>query len=181
MSTAGVTPWHMWGSFETFSLTNGSPGLLLNQKKQLTQVRYARPESWRFFFAARLVGGVTTTPASVFCKFNLTMGLGRSTVEVNAFEQFVFSPGIGPIAAATKYSSSVNGPNRDDRVVAPFPQNVVDTLVAQDLQIQAEVQYQSGIVGNLVQVEMHAYFAPESHIRPEWFLRQFPGTENAGH
>lgn len=175
-----MAPWHMWGTCETFSLTNASPGLLLQQKIQLAQVHYGRPETWRFFFAARLLGGVTTTPASVFCNFNLTMGLGRSTVEVPAFEQFVFSPGIGPITAAQKYSSSVNGPNRDDRAVAPFPQNEISTLVAQDLQIQGEVLYQSGLVGNVVQLELHAYFAPESHIRPEWFTRHFPGGEDQG-
>jgi hypothetical protein len=174
------SPWLMWGGAESITLSATSPGQLLTRSVQLTQVRYGRPTTWRYFFAANLLGGLTTAPAPVLVDFNLTMGTGRSTVVVPSFEHYRFNPGIGAVAPVQKYSASVNGPVRDDSSVAPFPQNALVQLPLETVQIQAVVSYQANSVGDNVQIEVHSYFAPEVHIRPEWFKGEFSGDEDGG-
>lgn len=173
-------PWLMWGGAESLTLTATGPGQLLTKSVQLTQVRYGRPTTWRYFFAANLLGGNTTSPAPVLVDFNLTMGTGRSSVVVPAFEHYRFNPGIGAVTPAQKFSASVNGPVRDDSSVAPFPQNSLVQLPLETVQIQAVVSYQASVPGDSVQIEVHSYFAPEVHIRPEWFKGEFNGDEDGG-
>ncbi len=174
------SPWLMWGGAESITLTANAPGIMLTRHVQLTQVRYGRPTTWRYFFAANLLGGHTTSPAPVLVDFNLSMGVGRSTVVVPSFEHYRFNPGIGDIVAASKYSASVNGPVRDDSLVAPFPQNAIVQVPLETVQIEAVVTYQATTVGDNVSIEVHSYFAPEVHVRPEWFKGEFPGDEDGG-
>jgi hypothetical protein len=172
----------MWGGSETINLVAQGPGQLLTRGVQLTQVRYGRPTTWRYFFAANLLGGLSGSPAPVLVDFNLTMGVGRSTVVIPSFEHYRFNAGPGALAPASKYSASTNGPVRDDSLVAPFPQNSIVQLPLETVQIQAVVSMQGTSVGDNVQIEVHSYFAPEVHIRPEWFKdsAEFSGDEDKG-
>lgn len=183
-----TAPWLMWGGSQSFNMQCTSPGMLLQESAQLSQVRYGRPTTWRFFFAATVLGGHTTNPAPVIVLFNLSMGLGRSTVTIPAFERYRFDVGIGNVANQAKFSTSVNGPARDDSLPVPpdptsgpFLENAVGLLPAENIQIQAQVLYQASVVGDNIQIEVHSYVAPEVHVRPEWHEGEFPGDENKGH
>ena len=69
--------------------------------------------------------------------------------------------------------------------------NAVNQIVAQDLQLQVTIVALTvadnvAAVGQDVVVEVSAFFAPKTHIRPEWLHptapieQQFPGDEIGG-
>lgn len=110
------------------------------------------------------------------------------------------------------YSSQVLAPNRQFRSDPPFPDQtgnptaasdavapafataffppLIEQIVAESIQCQARMVALapplSASLGQLVTVEVSAFFAPKTHVRPDWFQidepphTQFPGKEVPG-
>jgi len=182
--TMAPPPWHLWGNTQTLNVI--SPGGVASTQivtMQMNRIAYKRPETWRWMFGARIVGGNFPNASQLTVAFDVTMGVGRSQLTAR-LGRFVFSPIPAPTTfAASKFSNNVNGPLQDD-TVATAP-NVVNTFVAQDIQVAALAQFFDATAGENVQVELTALFAPETHIRPEWFSKgeltqQFAGGETGG-
>lgn len=183
---SNLDPWHMWGNTQTFEVPQGwvgGPPTIVSG--QLVKVAYARPETWSFFFAARLVETVNVSDSgSASIRFNVTQGVGRSHITIENFETYIFSwvGGLFP-AGETKYSTSVVAPDRDDTATTSIPVDIAE-LVAQDIQISVSL-YTGGfdLPNNILKVEVSAFIAPKTHIRPEWFERiaKFRGHEENGY
>ena len=185
-----MEPWRMWGNTMMVELVQtvigANPPVFSGQ---LVNVRYARPESWNFFFHAKLISTITDDATGVDVKFNVTQGIGRSHVTILGFEHFTFAWGtlleFPVVSAFPAYSTSVKAPNRNIRYT-PITDNLPDeinAIVAQDIQINVAA-FTSGtdLLGNVVKLEVSAFIAPKTHIRPEWFERigKFRAGENKG-
>ncbi len=156
-----LEPWHLWGTSQTLAL-DGS--LAEFQSAQLVKINYARPENWRFLFAAQLdddlIGG-----DSLEIDIDLIVGLGRSFVKLPNFWVHVFN-GVAA-AGLSVWATKDTSPAANELVVA------------QDIQCSARLH------GNFnptltKRLTVSAFFAPNVHIRPEWFERHFRGNENGG-
>jgi len=198
-----LAPWHMWGGTRVLvtnaaMITNPADALPA-PPVQLAKISYARPETWSFFFGARLIGGDTpTTGASVLTVgFDVIVGIGRSSYStqqpaalggfVTAFHQFVFSvpigspPGTQPSNA--KYVTQILAPIVDDTAAAAA-RLPIQWLPGQDIQVSARIlDYLVGAASSPVtRVQCSAYFAPRTHVRPEWMAEvpSFRGEEQTG-
>jgi hypothetical protein len=177
MGKSGIPPWHMWGDSVVVDITStGASGQ--GQSLQVVRINYGRPETWRFFLAAETLEGNANAGGSLIVAFRTILGVGRSSVEVPlGVFNFVW-PGAFP--KTIKFASSSLAPVVDD--TQPTVPNVLQTIVAEDIQVQAQVVLVAA--ANLTaKVKCTAFFAPEGHVRPEWFEKdpRFPGGENDGH
>jgi len=190
----------MWGTtVQLQSIPNEPIG---RQTQQIARINYKRPETWSFWFGGQLTGGTTNTTGSnirASMQFDLFLGVGRSvfgtkqkiepTAPVNrvAFARFewVVPPGDTPgqVVNNTKYTTQVRTPPLDDDLIDSF--QLIEWFPSSD--IQCEVQFITQIDGlnHVVQGEASAYFAPRSHVRPDWFQRateqaRFRGSEAGG-
>jgi hypothetical protein len=110
--------------------------------------------------------------------FNLIIGVGRSSTSIPAFEHFKFDVPTGTVGTLL-WSTSSAAPPRDNTAATPAA-NFVNQIVAQDIQLDAQVSYNPGSpVSAHASVQLIAYFAPKTHVRPEWFTKVglFPGAE----
>lgn len=177
-----MMPWLTWGNlFTTAPLVLGQtsqPG-----GSQLVNVQYKRPENWRWFLFAMVTnatGVVAGDIVNIFWQF--TFGVGRGSITIPNFEFFH----ITSSAFGTPFmSASINAPARDNTLVAPFPQNIIDHLPAQDFYIQPSIVFTAGNAGDTVTVQVAAFATPDTHIRPDWYLpgpesEQFAGQEVHG-
>jgi hypothetical protein len=182
---------------------------------QLVKIAYKRPESWNWILSARLLSGPVADFAGITITvlYDLTIGIGRSTIQMQnipnaifaskSFEMHQFVLGVGdpfPIGAQIWTTQSL-APSRNFRTDFPFGNttgnavppdesaSVVDRIVAQDIQLSCRVYAITGIsdvaLGQPVQVEVSAQFAPASHVRPDWYRQgpeevSFPGEEVEG-
>lgn len=192
----GQPPWHMWGNSE---LVTASDTLVANTpgtSKQLCKISYARPETWHWVFAAKLVNAPDTIAGeahTVSVSFDLIVGIGRSQIIIPSFEFFrwnwgdIANPRTAPIAFM-KWSTQALGRVRiDPNTLPPGPadpwaatgagiearstSNVITEIVAQDIQLQAVVT--CGTLSTITAtVEVSAQFSPKTHLRPEWYLDQ---------
>lgn len=177
---SGPPPWHMWGDTRVIDVPT-SIVLLSTQTTQLARVAYGRPETFDFFFGARIIDVQTVaTMGGVQIWFDVTIGLGRSHFELPGFEYFSWDWTVLPAPLnQPKYSTEVLGPIRVD--ASPTIENRIGEITAQDIQVSARIIYGSfGIPNSTAKVEVTAFFAPRSHIRPEWFKGEFPGGEDNG-
>lgn len=186
-----LDPWHMWG--DTIIVTTRNSGPIATG--QLARINYGRPETWRFLFAAKLIAapviGAGLSPV-VSVAIDLIVGVGRSSMQLGSrensvgmnlggFVNFVFA---WPVAAQpplnAKWATSTLSPPLDDG--EPLIVTPVDHFSAQDVQASARVEFTGGGAPDTeeVQVEIHAYFSPNMHLRPEWFIEQFRGSEQGG-
>lgn len=196
---AGTPPWHMWGNLQPFTVAAGGFAQpTFNQQQQLLKVAYKRPETFHWLFFARLIS-VDPVPsgiqeAGVQVDFDLTVGLGRATTKLESFEQFrwrfndTFAGGNIPRTRfAFMWSTQVQAPLRVYDLVAPPASqqpNVVDQIVAENIQLEVRI----ADIGNYVyqmQMEVAGYFAPKTHVRPDWYCDAppevtFPGDEIGG-
>ena len=161
---------------------------------QLAKVNYGRPDTWRFLF------GVTVNecpeadpgePVLIRVDFDVIVGLGRSMLQMPTptfpppvgFCQFLISYGPAPINGQTRWTTVTRAPQLDDIAVAGFRPEL-DQIVAQDIQCSARVlavaTEETTPVGAPLHVTLHSYFAPNTHIRPEWFEANFRGNEQGG-
>lgn len=179
-----VEPWKMWGNTQVLNVPQTTSLTSTQQTGQLINVRYARPETWSFFFMAKLIQ--TAHPdddGTLQLQFNVTQGVGRSHATIDNFVLFRFEWTAGNFTTANpKFCSSAIAPARDDRSPTDFPDEIRE-LVAQDVQINVSAST-SGVTytDNVVTVEVSAFVSPKTHIRPEWFERigKFRAGENKG-
>ncbi len=181
-----IPPWHMWGGLVNVNATTTTPGLNYTTQQQLCRIEYHRPESWRFLFFARVLGSDNHSPAIFDVQFQIIPGVGRASVNVKPFEEYKFKLPIGPLPPGTvmeKWSTSVNGPVRDDTAAVPADPptpNVVDSFTAQDVQVSVTASVALTVPGDNLQAEIGCLLAPWHHARPDWVLRDFAGEELKG-
>jgi hypothetical protein len=196
-----IAPWHMWGTTQRMTLSAPNPTITVSS--QLARVNYRRPEHWRFFFGARLIGG-DTVPAGNTVTYQISIdiiiGVGRSQFDTQekaaVFKFYPFTsfrwdvPGGQFPDGYKKWATSALSPPVDAPSDTTYPTRLpVDHFVAQDIQCQAVLQQTSG-PQNAVIAEVTAYFSPNVHVRPDWFVEQddpqaqraaqFTGTETGG-
>lgn len=173
----GTEPWLLWGNTQVLTArSSGGSQASLAAQSQLCKVSYKRPDTWHWFFAAKLLDGpalpLVGQNAQLTVSFDLTIGVGRSNLTIPAFEQYQFRwSGIAPFPVGQmKYSTAVFGPNRIDQPgVGETRDNFIDQVTSQDIQIGCRVLHTSTITGSVCTVEVDAHFAPKHHLRPEWF------------
>jgi hypothetical protein len=176
-----LPPWHLWGNSMTILVPKSGVGSgVAESTQQLVRVSYARPESWQFLLEARLVGvPEPVTPAVITVVFDLVVGIGRSQTTLGTFGAFLFSfSGPSSPNGAHKYVTEVPSPLRND--LDATSTGITTSIVAQDIQLNARLAFIGGVPSPDAQVEVSAYFAPLSHVRPEWFNGQFRGEEDTG-
>lgn len=171
----------MWASTQPIVFNNvvGPLSQAVQTGAQITRIDYGRPETWSFLFTARLdtsvlsgVGGGTLE-----IDFDLTLGLGRTAVEFPKFESFIFDlsqPGT------FIYSGQVVSPKR-----TPIENttNLIDRFPAQSINCVAHalLQLTGGSPTVTCSCSVNAYFAPRTHVRPEWYKDgSFRGDEQGG-
>jgi len=172
----GLPPWHMWGVDQSVNIALTTPNLTV-PTSQLAKVHYKHPTSWRFLFFCN-VTHVTTVGATdtVTAFFDLIVGVGRSQVNIPAFATLtgpfgnngngmLWTSATQPVGAATPGATLIT-PN-------------IDTVVAEDIQCSARVFFGGNVTDSLACI-VGAFFAPEVHVRPDWFVHDFQGDEQQG-
>jgi hypothetical protein len=177
-------PWHMWGSGVLIHGVQVAGGNTLTSA-QVARANYRRPDTWRFWLGARLIGGTPNTGGAANyyrVNFTLQLGVGRSIFVTPApprvgiaytdqfFAQFRFEVLVGETPGNQgdniKWATSVRTPLINDGDATSW--TLVDHLVAQDIQCQATLHMESAPVGYQVDAEATAFFAPNVHLRPDW-------------
>jgi len=178
----GYPPWHMWGTSQTLNLSAAAtlqPPSPVTQ--QLARVSYARPETWRFIFWAQILqSSIAGAGGGINVSFDLITGLGRSQVKIPAFVEFGF-PIIGTPATdnVQKWTTLAKEPPRFSGDTA---ERMTELFVSQDIQCSARVTFFAASL-TTAQIEIGCGFAPNVHVRPEWFGppgKQFRAGENGG-
>lgn len=178
-----IVPWHMWGDSKTVEVAT-SGGLVQREESQILRINYGRPESWCFVLGAQIVdqSGQNDAGTLLTCAFTISVGVGRSVLTIPGWHLFTFDfGGVSPIGRVLWTNTVANRVG----VVAGAPDvftttSWIDSMVAQDIQLKTTVALDSVGEATRAKVAMHAYFAPKTHIRPEWFLHHFPGNEHKG-
>lgn len=194
----------MWGT----SVRLGANKIGVGQ--QLTKIDYKRPDTWSFWFGASIVSGVVNANVDdqlVGVHIDIMTGVGRSMflteqrgqipgappdplayLTLNSFCSFQWVIPPGTIAGRQlqnfKYTTQVQTPLTDDDDANSA--KLVEWIPASNINVQcsAVTVQRSGDPANPVEVEVHAYFAPRSHVRPDWFQDdselQYLGEETGG-
>ncbi len=195
----------MWGGSARLTVTSGAvgPANATVSPAQLARISYKRPETWRFLFWGRLLGGTTGAAATtqIHALFDVFVGVGRSVFDTqkailgvpanfNAFASLVWRVPAGTVPGQQnfniKWLQRVPGYTYDDSGGATPPTRDTDLLVAEDISCRVRLVMSSGDPGVSVQAEVGAFFAPNVHVRPDWFsddeeqAPQFPGGEVKG-
>jgi hypothetical protein len=173
-------PWHLWGSTQTVDLRIDPP-LVANQATfthQLAKISYGRPETWHWIFAANVI---SADPADVGqdlildIQWDLTIGVGRSSTRFENFDRWflIWTAGIFPASLRTLWAQRTvrAGIPRTPVVPTVYPDEIIDRVTAQDIQLNAVVRLgESGALSpKSARVEVGAFFAPSTHVRPDWF------------
>ncbi len=192
-----ASPWHLWGGAQVVALEQVAAGGLPVQTVELGKVSYKRPETFGFFLGARLLGGDTVPGPGpdevIFVRFHLYLGVGRTMFRDKdpgneGFCRMLWSvpplvtPGNGNINNA-KYTTRVRSPWLEDTDHTTY--ELIDHVCAETINCEAECGFFAAAVGQKVQVEITALFAPWVHVRPDWFSDnewepQFRGGETGG-
>jgi hypothetical protein len=197
-----LPPWHLWGNTVVLKETIASAGDAQVSSSQLLKVSYNRPETWSFFAGASIVGG-TPVGMVVRVSIDLILGVGRSMFDTKAAQPIppgqvlqgfcVFAwnlaPGVEPTQTPNnvRFASVGRSVVRDANTDGPGSPALVQDVpwfTAQDIQAQATMSVAAAGSGN-VQVEVSAFVAPRSHVRPDWFApggfgERFRGGETGG-
>jgi hypothetical protein len=190
----------MWGTTEQFSLAIGAGGTVQVIGHQLARVSYRRADNWRFFFGGRLLGGTAGVGAAtdVYALFDVQVGVGRGIYDTRspgnapplnfrAFCTMHWQVPAGTIPGAQadnlKYTTSVLATPLDD--AAPTVRQTIDLLVADNIQCSARMFIDLAPSPVTVVAELAAFFAPNVHVRPDWFAdvpdaQAFLGGETKG-
>jgi len=170
----------MWGNELQFDLQTNNVAV----SQQVTRISYKRPETWCFLFTGRIVSHVAGSSPGIplLFAFDVTIGIGRSVATMPRFcvlelPAIPTDDSLPPLVWAQ--AAYTRGLFND--TTSATADVAVDTIVAQDIQVQATCQLPLG--GEIpMTVGMAAYFAPRSHIRPDWFREggHFDGDEWGG-
>lgn len=166
MDQESVKPWHLWGSEQTVIVPDA--GVTVNSvgSVQLARVNYKRPETWTFYLGARLLAGPSSAlTQAVFVAFDLTLGVGRSSTTILGFRTFNLNWTVTP--PINVQLSATTAPNVSGWTSAPVTDGFIETFPSQDIQCTARCAIPATQAG--VTVSVAAYFAPRSHIRPDWY------------
>lgn len=184
MDLQGVTPWHMWGSQADGAVR--LTGVDVQQaSSQLARVNYKRPDTWSFCFVLNLLTFTDVlTPAGavqIFAHFDLTLGVGRSSNTLRDFAVLKIGrtfPFLTPSLMPAQVFTTVGGAFEDiDGTIARTPNGSVD-FPSSDVQCEARILV-TGSTTLSITYSVSAYFAPRTHVRPEW-LGTATGTKQAG-
>lgn len=177
----GTPPWHLWGTTQrlTFQDNVVAGSLRPFQTAQILDVKYGRPETWKFAFAATLVQ-VTGAPANAIrVDLALTFGVGRSIVKIPTFIFWEWTVvQMGSLLNVPRLVQSTEQPAEN---TARTSINLVETISAETIQAQANNVSEGLNPGCTFTVDISGLVTPFTHIRPEWQLRHFPGNEHTGH
>lgn len=199
----GIPPWHMWGNSQSIvveaSTTDTDAPVATGQ---LIKISYKRPETWHFLLAARIINAPTVTldnNLEVTVNFDVISGVGRSQSQLPTFETMKWGwvEGQAPPSAKVLYTQQVQtpalrmifDPDADEYVDDPTSVRIFNELVGQDIQVSCRVAFfMRGINegdAHAAEIEVSAFFAPKTHVRPDWFVRgspevMFPGAETQG-
>lgn len=188
-----LAPWHLWGTGVSLNpIVSAIPSPENMQSGQLARINYGRPESWGFFFSLETTGAHTVSPGStirVATYIDLIIGVGRSQVIIPQFAFLQMTGVAATLQNQKKWTTVTQGPVLSDDAAVPF-QPSIDRFVAQDIQCSARAfAYENGggpVVGDRVSVQIETYFAPLSHIRPDWYTdaegdeNRYKGDESGG-
>jgi hypothetical protein len=175
----------MWGSEQTITVAQLTPEYV-RTTAQLARIHYKRPETWEFLFWVKVLScnGVPGT-WNFQVEFELTVGVGRSVIQL-PLPPFLFETSLSGPFPITKFATSMQLPIIHEGSAAPTVPNVVpqifDHFPAEDIQCSAGASFAGIPTGIVVVANVGAFFAPRSHIRPEWMMNppQFSGAEIGG-
>jgi hypothetical protein len=190
--TISTPPWHLWGTEASINIPNVSDGTIFQQSQQLARVSYARPETWSFLFVAQLLKVPTPSAGNivVIVEYELNVGVGRAVGTIPAsdngqnvgFCRFVWVFAAAPVyPTQVKWTTKVRTPVLDEGAAVP-QQESIDGIPAQDIQCncKATVAAAAAPIGDTdTQLIVKAFFAPKTHVRPEW-LGTAAGTRTPG-
>lgn len=196
-----LPPWHMWGNGELITVDD-AVGVAVTPRvsQQIARINYKRPETWTFWIGAKLTGGAENLGVGdglVRLIVDIIPGVGRSSfltaqnqsplVAIRpAFVDFHWVVPAGAIPGQSinnvKYTTTAITPPLDDRDAETV--RTVEWFPAQDIQCEATLIKLSADIAS-VTAEVTAFFAPRTHVRPDWFARvpkseQFRGGETEG-
>jgi len=184
MTAGGTEPWLMWGSEQPLLLDTANSGgnAIANASQQLAQIRYKRPDTWTFFFSAILTGG-SAANILIDIAFDLTFGVGRSTTQIPNFCRFSFAyTGDAPVGSALYCTDVPNQRTENGNLTTPpafTTDGRISTLPAQTIQCAARGTLTTLVSGPSAQLAVAAYFAPRTHVRPDWVVGKL-GSELDG-
>lgn len=194
-----IAPWHLWGSHvrhaSTLQAVSPSPFDPQGETRQISKVNYKRPDSWTFMFGlfvVRAPDSALVVNVTIRVDIELIVGVGRSMMQLRngrgtgqgfaRLEVAYTTPltQVAPFGTWTTVARSpvVSGvtPNEVVQDISSFP--------AEDINCSGRIFGTSGVqlLGSAFEVEVHGYFAPRSHIRPDWYGEdaQFRGNETGG-
>lgn len=183
--TEALPPWHMWGSTQTVRITPVG-GTTVERSLQIARINYRRPDVWRFFVAGSVVGaGIASDQITVRMYFDLILGVGRSVFDTSTellstntqWVPLIWTlPALQNLAAIDKkWTTETSTPSLSTGVV-----QLMRWFPAQDVQCKARVQVTSETTEPELTLEATAFFAPSTHLRPDWFSGRFQGEERGG-
>ena len=194
-----IAPWHMWGSSvqhaSTLQAVSPSPFDPQGETRQIARVSYKRPDSWTFLFGLVLTRApdlVAATNVTIRVDFDITVGVGRASmtlangaVDGRGFGrlEILYTTPVTQRRPFATWTTVVRTPPVEGPQGAPLRQ-VIDRFPAEDIQCSARIFGTSGapLLGTAFEVEVHAYFAPSTHVRPDWYGESAPfrGNETGG-
>lgn len=188
-----ISPWHMWGTKQVVDVPvafgANAPTV---QASQLARINYKRPESWNFFLFTEIVGSNDVVPVAtviVTVNFDLMFGVGRTnwdsqgnqapgnTIQLaQNFVQFRTLAGSGNnmLIGSKKWTTAARSPQINDQDLPADDRILVEHFPAQDIQCRARVTASAagGATPTALKVEIGAFFAPRTHVRPDWYRMQ---------
>lgn len=165
----------------------------------LARIAYKRPESWRFIFSAELLiapGFVLPGDTYVQVNHNVTTGIGRTIFSSAGLRNINYDT-LGPEDAFVKFQWARAGASSfqyglrkwTTKALSPPllenlpplvnpPTTETEVIVGQDIFVETSVAavMAGGFIPE-IKVKVGAFFAPQTHIRPDWY-RNVPGKQS---
>jgi hypothetical protein len=173
-----VSPWRTWGNTANLELFANAADVTA-QPQQLVNVTYDRPDTWSWFFAARMQGNAgaffNLPGGNPTVQWDVTFGVGRSNMQIPSFHTMVFSAATlntlnAQLVVTGNQSTGSNGinPGTDPSPLGDTVRVDIRDIPAESIQITATVF--APVLTGFLNVELTAYAAPRSHFRKEWLV-----------
>lgn len=191
-----TAPWLFWGSDQTVEFRDSGlsmAGTVTAISPQLARIDYGRPETWSFFIGAKFERASRFpdpgTVIGVEVNFLVTLGLARTSRSIvlgplNFEVSGDIPPSDNPVVGLVAWRVQSRTPVRIPADPAnPLHWAEIDSFPAQSINCVATVRGSSGPApsGWTGTMTVSAFFAPKSHVRPEWFANgRFTGGEDYG-